>query len=154
MHRRIGAPHRYTSAVAIWVCRTPGELRDAIPRHRMPIKEGGAIWGSPTEVHRWRCAWGHVSPRCGVVGRGLHRLLHGLRVICRPGLVAVAHVARGAEREVDVLTAGADPVVLTPSTVGARALPGGLAAAVDLRRHGWWWRSASGAARSLGCSGA
>jgi hypothetical protein len=37
------------------------------------------------------------------------------RVICWPGLVAVAHVASGAEGKVDVLTAGANPVVLTPA---------------------------------------
>lgn len=38
------------------------------------------------------------------------------RVIRGPGLVAVAHVAGGAEREVDVVAAGANPVVLTPAT--------------------------------------
>jgi len=58
-------------------------------------------------------------------------------VICWPGLVTAAHVASGAEGEVDVLAAGANPVVLTPAAVGARALPGGLAAAVHLRRHNW-----------------
>lgn len=58
-------------------------------------------------------------------------------MICWPGLVAVAHVASGAEGEVDVLAAGANPVVLTPAAVGARALPSGLAAAIDLRGHGW-----------------
>jgi hypothetical protein len=37
------------------------------------------------------------------------------RVICWPGLVAVAHVASGAKGEVNVLAAGANPVVLTPA---------------------------------------
>jgi len=37
------------------------------------------------------------------------------RVIRWPGLVAVAHVASGAEGEVDILAAGANPVILTPA---------------------------------------
>jgi hypothetical protein len=37
------------------------------------------------------------------------------RVICWPGLVAVPHVASGAEGKVDILAAGANPVVLTPA---------------------------------------
>lgn len=67
--------------------------------------------------------------------RCLHRFLH-IRIVGGPGLVAIAHVAGGAEGEVDVLAAGANPVVLTPPTVGAGTLSSRLATVVDLRRHG------------------
>jgi hypothetical protein len=40
------------------------------------------------------------------------------RAFCGPGLVTVAHVAGGAEGKVDVVTAGANPVVLTPPACG------------------------------------
>ena len=80
LHRPIGAPHRYATTISIWIRRTPRELRNAIARrHCRSIKHGGAIRGStPTKVHRWRRPWAHVTPWCGVVGRSLHRLLHGL----------------------------------------------------------------------------
>lgn len=135
MHWPIGAPHRDSPAIAIRISRARRELRNAIAWHGMPIIEVGAIRGrSPGEVHGRRRPRRHVPPRHRVVGWSLHS-----RVICGPGLVAVAHVAGGAECEVDVVTAGANPVVLTPATVCARALSSGLDAVIHLRRHCWWW---------------
>lgn len=135
MHRRpVWAPHRESRPVAILVSRTRRELRNAIARHGVPVIEGGGILGrSPAEVHGRRCPWAHVSRRHRVVWRSLHS-----RVLRGPGLVAAAHVAGGAEREVDVPAAGANPVVVTAATVGARALPGRLAPVIHLRRHCWW----------------
>jgi hypothetical protein len=45
------------------------------------------------------------------------------RIVGGPGLVAIAHVAGGAEGEVDVLAAGANPVVLTPPTCESSSIP-------------------------------
>jgi hypothetical protein len=81
LHRPVGAPHRYATTISIWIRRTPRELRNTIARrHCGPIKHGGTIWGStPTNVHRRRRPWAHVTPRRGIVGRSLHWLLHGLQ---------------------------------------------------------------------------
>lgn len=134
MHGRpVGAPHREPSAVAVLIPRTRGELRNAVARHGVPVIEGGGVLGRRgAEVHGRRRPWGHVPRGHRVVGRCLHS-----RVLGGPGLVAIAHVAGGAEGEVDVPAARADPVVLAAATVGARALPGGLAAVIHLRRHCW-----------------
>jgi hypothetical protein len=53
MHRPIGTPHGHASTIAIWVSKTPRELRNTISMHCRPIENWRAIRGStPTEVHR------------------------------------------------------------------------------------------------------